>query len=62
MTHMYLTPDRLPALGDVRACGAGERLWVSPKMRQRDDWSRYVEAISAAVSRGASLRWTVGDD
>ena len=62
MTHLFLTPDRLPALGDVRACGTGERIYVSRTMREHGQWSRYVDAIASAVSRGASIRWTTGDN
>lgn len=62
MTHTHVTPERMPAYGDVRALGKGDRLWVSPKMRDLKEWPRYNEAIMAAFGRGASLRWTVGDD
>jgi hypothetical protein len=60
--HINVTPERLPALGDVRSCGTGERIWVATVMRKRDDWPRYSEAIMAAFSRGASVRWSTGDN
>jgi hypothetical protein len=46
-----------PALGDVRALGAGDTVRLLNEARKRPDWSRYVDAIAHAVSRGAEVRW-----
>lgn len=46
-----------PALGDVRALGEGDTVWLTPESVQRDDWPRYADAMMVAVSRGADVRW-----
>lgn len=46
-----------PGLGDVRAMGEGDTLWLYPGVEKRKDWSRYADAIGGAVSRGAEVRW-----
>jgi hypothetical protein len=46
-----------PAMGDIRAMGEGDALWLSADARQRKDWGRYTDAIAQAVSRGAEVRW-----
>lgn len=52
-----ITPESAPALGDTRTLGEGDTVWIAPAARQRKDWSRQVEAIAAAVSKGAEVRW-----
>jgi len=46
-----------PALGDVRAMGEGDTVVLGDGAVQRRDWPRYAEAIMAAVSKGAEVRW-----
>ncbi|GGU49162.1 hypothetical protein GCM10010289_82150 [Streptomyces violascens] len=53
-----ITADAAPALGDVRQMGHGDTLWLAQGARERSDWSRCVEALGAAVSRGAEVRWS----
>lgn len=52
-----ITPGTAHALGDVRALGAGDTVLVHDGAHKRKDWPRYVDAIAAAVSRGAEVRW-----
>ncbi len=52
--------EHAPALGDVRAMGAGDTVILLPGAETREDWARYTEAIGAAVGRGADARWTRG--
>lgn len=54
-----ISKDYSPALGDLRACGAGDVIWVQPSARERRDWARIVSAIADAVSRGAGVQWGV---
>ncbi|QPB09570.1 hypothetical protein CPT_Sycamore_030 [Streptomyces phage Sycamore] len=52
-----MTPDAAPALGDIRAMGTGDTVWLSPGVDGRNDWGRYLDALSSAVTRGAEVRW-----
>lgn len=52
-----ITGDYAPALGDVRAMGAGDIVALGEGATGRRDWPRYAEAIMAAVSKGAEVRW-----
>lgn len=52
-----ITESVAPALGDVRAMGEGDTLWLFQGAEKRKDWSRYTDAIGGAVSRGADARW-----
>lgn len=45
-----------PALGDLRALGDGDTIWVYADASGRADWARYAEAAMAAVTRGAEVR------
>lgn len=51
----YVDKDHAPALGDIRALGAGDAIVLRPEAVQRKDWGRYADAIAAAVSRGAEV-------
>ena len=53
-----ITLNNAPALGDIRALGFGQTVWIQREAMMRKDWARYVEAIAAAVARGAEVRWT----
>lgn len=55
---MKISPATLPALGDVRAQGAGNVLIIDTDMRTHEHWPRYTEAIASAVSKGAGVQWT----
>ena len=46
-----------PALGDVRALGEGDTVWLTPESTQRDDWPRYLDALAAAIAAGTDVRW-----
>lgn len=50
-----ITKTQAPALGDVRALGRGDVAYVDHDTNQRKDWGRIVEALAAAVSKGASV-------
>lgn len=54
-----ITAGHCPGLGDIRAMGAGDTVWVQPDARERKDWARIVSAIADAVSRGAGVQWGV---
>ena len=60
MTDKMITATSAPALGDVRAYGTGDTVWLAPDARSRKDFGRYVDALAAALSRGADIRW-MGD-
>jgi len=51
-----ITYSDAPALGDVRTMGEGDVIWLHANVETRKDWSRYVDAIGAAISRGAEVR------
>lgn len=46
-----------PAIGDVRALGKGDVVWLSEAVEDRPDWGRYLDALSHAIGRGAEVRW-----
>jgi hypothetical protein len=46
-----------PALGDIRAMGRGDTVYLTEATPDREDWGRILDALSAAISRGASVRW-----
>ncbi|MFJ9408596.1 hypothetical protein [Streptomyces sp. NPDC101393] len=53
--------DAAPALGDVRALGEGDHIYVFKDAKQRKDWTRYAVAIGHAVCNGASVSWLEGE-
>lgn len=53
-----ISATRAPALGDVRAMAAGDRIILRPDAPSRADWPRYVDAIGVAITRGAEVRQT----
>jgi len=55
--NWIITPGNAPAPGDVRQAGVGDRLLIEAPMRERADWSRYVDAVRHAVGRGADVQW-----
>lgn len=58
MTTLHVSPETLPPLGDLRALGQGSTVYVSRSMQGHPLWSRYVEAITGALSKGADITWT----
>ncbi|GAB2572598.1 hypothetical protein GCM10027168_01780 [Streptomyces capparidis] len=52
-----VTADAAPALGDMRRMGRGDTVWLTPGAERRADWSRCVDAATAALMRGADVRW-----
>ncbi|WP_223772968.1 hypothetical protein [Streptomyces sp. 135] len=52
---LTITKDQAPALGRVRALGLGDGVYVDYEANQRRDWGRIVEALAAAISKGASV-------
>ncbi|MDX2575931.1 hypothetical protein PV332_10605 [Streptomyces scabiei] len=42
-----------PALGDVRAAGEGDLIYVRPDATSRKDFPKYWEAVGTAFVRGA---------
>jgi hypothetical protein len=44
-----------PALGDIRAAGEGDWIYIHPDASQRPDWSRTWDAVGAAFIRGARV-------
>lgn len=57
MASILIGPDKAPALGDVRTLGQGDSIFLRKGWADRRDGGRYAEAISAAVLRGADVRW-----
>jgi len=44
-----------PALGDVRAAGDGDCIYIRPDATTRADFPKYWEAVGAAFARGAQV-------
>lgn len=57
MTSVLITRDSAPPLGDLRALGAGDSIFIRKGAFDRKDAGRYADAVSSAVSRGADVRW-----
>lgn len=57
VTAVRISRDCAPALGDVRQLGPGDWISLGPGANERADWPRYLDAIAAAISRGAEVRW-----
>jgi len=51
-----ITVQSAPALGDIRAMGEGDTIWLHANVETRKDWGRYADAIQVAVTRGAEVR------
>lgn len=52
-----ISKDTATALGDIRNAPAGSTILIRHDARERKDWSRYLDAISAAVSHGCDVHW-----
>ena len=50
-----ITPDRVPALGDIRKAGAGDWIYVSRLAPSHADWPRIWDALGVAFARGARI-------
>ncbi|MFB7671313.1 hypothetical protein ACFC26_07830 [Kitasatospora purpeofusca] len=55
MAVSIISPDAAPAIGDVRALGERDLIILATRARERRDWTRYMDAIGVAVTRGARL-------
>jgi hypothetical protein len=42
-----------PALGDIRAAGVGDLIYIRPDATSRKDFPKYWEAVGTALVRGA---------
>ncbi|MGW2515018.1 hypothetical protein ACWC0A_37750 [Streptomyces scopuliridis] len=57
MTAIHLIDDAMaPAIGDIRAAGAGDVICIRPAATSRRDFPRYWEAVGVALVRGAVVR------
>ncbi|MEV0445466.1 hypothetical protein AB0I84_08095 [Streptomyces spectabilis] len=54
--ELTLSRDQAPPLGDIRALGEGDALWLKPGWQSREDWTRYLVAAAQAMGRGAQVR------
>ncbi|KUN16548.1 hypothetical protein AQJ23_44960 [Streptomyces antibioticus] len=54
MTTLHLIDSaNAPALGDVRAAGEGDCIYIRPDATSRKDFPKYWEAVGVALGRGA---------
>lgn len=55
MTRAFHVIDsaNAPALGDVRAAGEGDLIYIRPDATTRKDFPKYWEAVGTALARGA---------
>lgn len=53
----YISYTSSPALGEIRRMGAGDTIALTEAVQERKDWGRILDALSAAISRGAGVRW-----
>lgn len=56
-TGLFIGPDHAPPLGDVRTLNAGDTVYLKPGANSRKDWGRYADALTNAITRGASVVW-----
>ncbi|CAD80130.1 gp5 [Streptomyces phage phiBT1] len=56
-TALFIGPDYAPALGDVRERLPGDTVYIKEGATERRDWGRYLDALSVAITRGASVVW-----
>lgn len=56
-TGYFVGRDGAVPLGDLRAAAIGDTVFLREGASQRSDWARYLDAIAAAVARGADVRW-----
>ncbi len=55
MTDVDIRPESAPALGDVRTLGEGDHIYIYAGADKREDWPRYLAAVTHAVGRGANV-------
>lgn len=55
-TVLFISPDYAPALGDIRELWHGDVVYLRPGATDRYDWSRYADALTTAITRGADVR------
>lgn len=54
---MTIDKAHCPAMGDIRALGKGDMLFIYAEARERADWSRVSDAVRQAMSRGCGVVW-----
>jgi hypothetical protein len=57
MGDRILSASAGPSMGDIRCMQRPQTLWLTADARNRRDWSRYQDAIGAAVARGTNIIW-----
>ncbi|MCX4663369.1 hypothetical protein [Streptomyces uncialis] len=55
-----ISAEDAPSLGDIREACAGDTVHLMPDWREREDWTRYLDAVAHAMARGAVIQQ--GDD
>lgn len=56
MTALHVIDDAsAPALGDIRAAGDGDLIYIRPGATARRDFPKYWEAAGVALARGAQV-------
>lgn len=56
---MIISKDAATAMGDIRNAEPGSVILIRHDARERKDWPRFLDAITAAVSRGCDVHWVV---
>lgn len=52
--QVIIDATRTPPIGDVRALGDGDVIWLGVGWNKLPDAGRYRDAVSVALSRGAN--------
>ncbi|MGW0468297.1 hypothetical protein ACWDX6_23980 [Streptomyces sp. NPDC003027] len=55
MTTLVIDDAMSPALGDVRAAGPGDDIYIRPAATSRKDFPKLWEAAGVALARGAGV-------
>lgn len=56
MSAIHLIDDAMsPALGDIRAAGDGDLIYIRPTATSRKDFPKLWEAAGVAMARGAQV-------
>lgn len=54
-----ISKEAATAMGDIRNAPAGSVILIRHDARERKDWPRFLDAITAAVSHGCDVQWVV---
>lgn len=52
---LAVTEHQAPALGEIRALGRGDELYLMTGWKSRKDWIRILAAAAHAMARGAQI-------